>query len=145
MSADADPRDPLVRLSRLLDRNTATLLHDLDESGTCAVRGSIDGNKVFAYCTDARRSGGAMTALGCEHVIGAIDWACQEGQAVVGLWHSGGALLTEGVRAVGLVERGPDHVLDALGHSRHPSRRRRRSPPRLLVEVPRSAPCSLSD
>ena len=100
MSADTDPRDPLIRLSRLLDSNSATLLHDLDESGTCAVRGSIDGYKVFAYCTDARRSGGAMTASGCEHVIDAIDMACQEDEPVIGLWHSGGAKLTEGVEAL---------------------------------------------
>jgi acetyl-CoA/propionyl-CoA carboxylase carboxyl transferase subunit len=100
MRADTDLRDPLIRLSRLLDPDSATPLHDADESGACAVRGSIDGDKVFAYCTDARKSGGAMTASGCEHVVDAIDMACQEGHPVIGLWHSGGAKLTEGVEAL---------------------------------------------
>jgi acetyl-CoA/propionyl-CoA carboxylase carboxyl transferase subunit len=97
---DGDYRDPLLRLSQLLDRNSMTPIHDLDDSGACAARGSIDGDKVFAYCTDARLSGGAMTAHGCQHIIDAIDMACQEGKPVIGLWHSGGAKLTEGVEAL---------------------------------------------
>jgi acetyl-CoA/propionyl-CoA carboxylase carboxyl transferase subunit len=100
MDSDQDPRDPLLRLSRLLDLDTLTQLHDTDDSGACAVRGTVDGAKVFAYCTDARRSGGAMTAAGCQHVIDAIDSACEENEPVIGLWHSGGAKLTEGVEAL---------------------------------------------
>ena len=66
-----------------------TPIHDIDDTGACGVRGSIDGDKVFAYCTDARRSGGAMTARGCQHIIDTIDVAFREGKPVVGLWHSG--------------------------------------------------------
>jgi acetyl-CoA/propionyl-CoA carboxylase carboxyl transferase subunit len=95
-----DPHDPGCRLSHLLDQGSMTPLHDQDGTGARAARGSIDGNKVFAYCTDARKSGGAMTALGCQHIVDAIDLACLEGKPVIGLWHSGGAMLTEGVMAL---------------------------------------------
>jgi acetyl-CoA/propionyl-CoA carboxylase carboxyl transferase subunit len=100
VNSDPDPRDPVTRLSHLFDHDSIMLIHDADDSGVCAVRGTIDGDKVFAYCTDARLSGGAMTAAGCQHVIDAIDAACQEGEPVIGLWHSGGAKLTEGVEAL---------------------------------------------
>jgi acetyl-CoA/propionyl-CoA carboxylase carboxyl transferase subunit len=97
---DADNRDPFIRLSQLLDRNSLTPLHEPDGNAACAVRGSIDGMKVTAYCTDARIAGGAMTADGCRHVVEAIDTAVREGHPVLGLWHSGGANLTEGVSAL---------------------------------------------
>jgi acetyl-CoA/propionyl-CoA carboxylase carboxyl transferase subunit len=99
-AAEVDQRDPLCRLANLLDLDSLTPIHDADDAGTCAVRGTINGAKVFAYCTDARKSGGAMTARGCQHVADAIDLACREGNPVIGLWHSGGANLTEGVEAL---------------------------------------------
>ena len=43
---------------------------------------------------------------GCRHIVNAYDTAIEEQNPIVGIWHSGGARLTEGVRAlhaVGLV------------------------------------------
>ncbi|TAM91878.1 MAG: acyl-CoA carboxylase subunit beta, partial [Jatrophihabitans sp.] len=44
--------------------------------------------------------GGAMGEDGCGHVVDAIDLAVRERVPVLGLWHSGGARLAEGVVAL---------------------------------------------
>lgn len=100
-----DPRDPEVRVAALLDAGTVAPLRSADSSGVYAVRGRIDGAKVIVYCTDATTMGGAMGTEGCRHIVEAIDVAIRERCPVIGLWHSGGARLAEGVEA-----------LDAVGH-----------------------------
>ncbi len=60
----------------------------------------------MAFCTDATIMGGAMGSAGCRHIVDTIDAAVRERVPVLGLWHSGGARLAEGVEAlhaVGLV------------------------------------------
>lgn len=101
-----DPRDPLLRLQRLFDAGTVSLLHDRDDSGVLAARGTIAGRPTFAYVSDATVMGGAMGIAGCAHMVDAIDAALEAQAPIVGLWHSGGARLAEGVaalNAVGLV------------------------------------------
>jgi acetyl-CoA/propionyl-CoA carboxylase carboxyl transferase subunit len=95
-----DHRDPMIRLSGLLDADSLRPLHEPDPSGVRAVRGRIDGADVFAYCTDAAVMGGAMTAAGCRHIITAIDAAVRDGCPVIGLLHSGGAALADGVESL---------------------------------------------
>jgi acetyl-CoA/propionyl-CoA carboxylase carboxyl transferase subunit len=95
-----DLRDPELRLERLCDSATLVLLHPRDNSGVFTARGRIDGAKVIAYCTDATTMGGAMGSEGCRHIVEAIDIAIRERLPVIGLWHSGGARLTEGVEAL---------------------------------------------
>lgn len=97
---EPDPREPEVRLARLLDEGTMTLLRPADSSGVLIVRGRIGGAKVVAYCTDATKMGGAMGSDGCGHIVQAIDTAVRERCPVLGLWHSGGARLAEGVQAL---------------------------------------------
>lgn len=98
--AESDFRHPVARLSMLLDTDSFTPLHDADDSGAQGVRGSVDGHKVFAYCTDARIMGGAMGAAGCRHIANTIEAATHEGAPVIGLWHSGGARIIEGVQSL---------------------------------------------
>ncbi|MGH3768907.1 MAG: acyl-CoA carboxylase subunit beta [Pseudonocardiaceae bacterium] len=95
-----DPRDPELRLACLFDPATLVSLHPRDSSGAFAARGRIDGAKVIAYCTDATSMGGAMGSEGCRHIVEAIDIAIRERSPVLGLWHSGGARLGEGVEAL---------------------------------------------
>ncbi len=97
----ADPRDPVLRLAQLLDVGSLTLLlpHD-DGSGVRAAHGRIDGKKVVAYCTDATRMGGALGYAGSRRIVEAIDLAVHERCPVVGLWHSGGAKLADGVESM---------------------------------------------
>jgi acetyl-CoA/propionyl-CoA carboxylase carboxyl transferase subunit len=104
--SSTDPRDPLARLENLFDPGTTVPLHARDKSGVLAASGNIDGVRTIAYCSDATVMGGAMGVDGCKHLVKAIDTAIEEESPIVGLWHSGGARLAEGVEAlhaVGLV------------------------------------------
>lgn len=95
-----DHRDPLVRLRALFDAGTVRTLVGADDSGVLSARGEIDGMPAIAFATDATRMGGAMGVEGCRHIVDAIDAAVRERVPVVGLWHSGGARLAEGVVAL---------------------------------------------
>jgi acetyl-CoA/propionyl-CoA carboxylase carboxyl transferase subunit len=101
-----DPRDPVLRLEKLFDAGTLELLHPRDDSGVVAARGRINGAPAISFCTDATVMGGAMGAAGCVLIVDAIDLAVRERVPVIGLWHSGGARLADGVEAlhaIGLV------------------------------------------
>src|SRR5262245_53891692 len=74
-----------------------------DGSGVLTARGQIDGTPVISFATDATLMGGAMGTEGCRHIVDAIDIALRERVPVVGLWHSGGARLAEGVVALDAV------------------------------------------
>src|SRR5262245_15272572 len=65
-----------------------------------SARGQVDGAPVVAFATDATRMGGAMGIEGCRHIVEAIDLAVRERVPVIGMWHSGGARLAEGVVAL---------------------------------------------
>jgi acetyl-CoA/propionyl-CoA carboxylase carboxyl transferase subunit len=98
-----DPRDPELRMQLLFDPGSLRLLNSRDDSGVLTGRGTVDGGPVVAFATDAARMGGAMGSQGCRHIVDAIDTAVRERMPVVGLWHSGGARLAEGVEALDAV------------------------------------------
>ncbi|MEV1330648.1 carboxyl transferase domain-containing protein [Micromonospora costi] len=102
-AAGVDQRDPEIRLRALVDAGSLRLLAPRDGSGVMWARGEIEGTPVVAYATDATRMGGAMGAEGCRHIVDAIDTAVRERVPVLGLWHSGGARLAEGVVALDAV------------------------------------------
>jgi acetyl-CoA/propionyl-CoA carboxylase carboxyl transferase subunit len=95
-----DPRDPEDRLLRFFDAGSMRQLDARDTSGVLAARGTVAGSPAIAYCTDATVMGGAMGVDGCQHIVDAIDAALRERVPVVGIWHSGGARLAEGVTAL---------------------------------------------
>jgi acetyl-CoA/propionyl-CoA carboxylase carboxyl transferase subunit len=99
-------RDPQARLEALFDPGRVTLLLPADDSGILAARGQVDGLTVVAFASDPRVQGGAMGSAGCAAIVTAYDHAIEVGAPIIGLWHSGGARLREGVEslhAVGLV------------------------------------------
>jgi acetyl-CoA/propionyl-CoA carboxylase carboxyl transferase subunit len=101
-----DPRHPHRRLSALLDPGSLTLISPDDRSGMLAATGTVHGSPVVAFCSDATVMGGAMGDEGCRVVVQAYERALADGVPVIGLWHSGGARLAEGVlslHAVGLI------------------------------------------
>ncbi|SCL68371.1 acetyl-CoA/propionyl-CoA carboxylase carboxyl transferase subunit [Micromonospora citrea] len=102
-SSAVDYRDPESRLRGLFDAGSLRLMAPRDTSGVLWARGEIDGTPTIAYATDATRMGGAMGTEGCRHVVDAIDTAVRERVPVLGLWHSGGARLAEGVVALDAV------------------------------------------
>ncbi len=101
--AAVDHRDPEVRLRALFDRGSLRTVSGRDDSGVMSGRGQVNGTPVIAFATDATRMGGAMGTEGCRHIVEAIDLAVRERVPVVGLWHSGGARLAEGVVALDAV------------------------------------------
>ncbi len=106
-AADATlPRDPIVRMEALFDPGTLGLITPDDGSGAIAGTGLILGTGAVAFASDPRTQGGAMGEAGCAAIVAAYDEAVTRGFPVIGLWHSGGARLAEGVaslHAVGLV------------------------------------------
>jgi acetyl-CoA/propionyl-CoA carboxylase carboxyl transferase subunit len=101
-----DPRDPLLRLAAFFDAGSLVTLSERDRSGFLAALGTVDGVLAVAFASDASVQGGAMGEAGCEVILAAYERALELGCPVVGLWHSGGARLAEGVvslHAVGQV------------------------------------------
>ncbi|NEE02085.1 acyl-CoA carboxylase subunit beta [Phytoactinopolyspora halotolerans] len=96
-SRDEDPRNPNHRLAALLDAGSLELISPDDRSGMLAAVGTVHGTPVVAFCSDATVMGGAMGHDGCRVVVDAYERALADGVPIIGLWHSGGARLPEGV------------------------------------------------
>ena len=113
------PRDPKERLAALFDPGTLEILpvgvspggrpplrgHE-ERSGVVAGTGLVHGASTVAFASDARVQGGAMGTAGCAAIVAAYSEALARGVPIVGLWHSCGARLAEGVaslHAVGTV------------------------------------------
>jgi acetyl-CoA/propionyl-CoA carboxylase carboxyl transferase subunit len=96
------PRDPITRLEALFDEGTMSLLTAVPHEGTGAVAaaGLVDGSGAVAFASDPRVQGGAMGVEGCAVIVSAYDEAIARGVPVIGLWHSGGARLAEGVASL---------------------------------------------
>ena len=102
---EADPRNPNHRLAALLDPGSLSLITPDDGSGMLAATGSINGSPVVAFCSDATIMGGAMGVDGCEAVVQAYRRAMVDRVPILGIWHSGGARLAEGVLSLHAVGR----------------------------------------
>ncbi len=103
---EQDPRNPNFRLRALLDRDSMELITPDDDSGMLAAVGAINGSPVVVFCSDATVMGGAMGVDGCAVVVQAYERALADRVPILGIWHSGGARLAEGVlslHAVGLI------------------------------------------
>lgn len=97
---DQDPRNPHHRLIAFFDADSLTLISADDDSGMLAAVGTVDGTEVVAFCSDATIQGGAMGSAGCAVVVQAYVRALADDAPIVGLWHSGGARLAEGVESL---------------------------------------------
>jgi acetyl-CoA/propionyl-CoA carboxylase carboxyl transferase subunit len=105
LSAEPDLRDPWLRLRQLFDDGNCEPLNATDDSEVRTAVGRINGSRVIAYCTDGTRMGGALGAIGSRHIVAAIEFAVRERCPVVGVWHSGGARLADGVESMDAVGR----------------------------------------
>lgn len=105
---EEDPRNPNFRLAALLDPGSVELITADDDSGMLAATGAVNGNRVVAFCSDPTVMGGAMGVQGCQVVVRAYERAMHDRVPILGIWHSGGARLAEGVlslHAVGQIFR----------------------------------------
>lgn len=100
-----DVRSPLVRLGAFFDNGEFTLITPADDRGAVSAVGYISGANVVAFATDPTVQGGAMGTDGCRAIVAAYDRAVADNAPIVGLWHSGGARLREGVASLDGVGR----------------------------------------
>lgn len=105
MVDEVDPRSPRVRLEAFFDPGTFTAITPEDDRGVLVGVGAVRGAEVVAFATDPTVQGGAMGSDGCRAIITAYDRAFADSCAVVGIWHSGGARLREGVASLDAVGR----------------------------------------
>ncbi|HEV7649805.1 MAG TPA: carboxyl transferase domain-containing protein [Actinophytocola sp.] len=99
-SVEPDYRDPVHRMSQLLDPGSLEPVHRREGLGVVVARGRVDGSEVVAYATDGSRLGGVIGATECRLVAAAIDSAVARRCPVVGIWHTAGATPAEGVAAL---------------------------------------------
>jgi acetyl-CoA/propionyl-CoA carboxylase carboxyl transferase subunit len=92
-----DPRHPVNRLAALFDEDTVDPITAVDDSGMLAAVGRVHGIPCVAFCSDPTVMGGAMGDEGCRVVVQAYQRALTDRVPIIGLWHSGGARLAEGV------------------------------------------------
>jgi acetyl-CoA/propionyl-CoA carboxylase carboxyl transferase subunit len=101
---ELDPRSPTARLTALFDDGFEAITAD-DDSGVLAGIGRMLGTTAVAFACDPTIQGGAMGSAGCTAIVVAYDRALADGVPIVGLWHSGGARLREGVESLDGVGR----------------------------------------
>jgi acetyl-CoA/propionyl-CoA carboxylase carboxyl transferase subunit len=89
----------------LFDDGEFTTITPEDDRGVLAAVGRANGTNIVAFCTDPTVQGGAMGYEGCRAIITAYDRAFADSSPVIGLWHSGGARLREGVLSLDGVGR----------------------------------------
>src|SRR5487761_1125353 len=97
--ADTLPREPRARLAALFDPGTLAAIAG-DGTGVLAAVGRIGPLSAVAFATDPAVQGGALGLAGCEVITAAYEHAVTLGVPVIGIWHSGGARLAEGVASL---------------------------------------------
>ena len=102
---DLDPRSPRARLTAFFDDGEFTAITPEDDRGVLAAVGRANGTNVVAFATDPTVQGGAMGYEGCRAIVTAYDRAFADSSPVIGIWHSGGARLREGVLSLDGVGR----------------------------------------
>jgi len=101
----ADPRSPVARLTALFDDGSLNAITADDDSGVLAATGTMFGTAAVAFACDPTIQGGAMGSAGCRAIEVAYERALADDVPIVGLWHSGGARLREGVESLDAVGR----------------------------------------
>jgi acetyl-CoA/propionyl-CoA carboxylase carboxyl transferase subunit len=100
-----DPRSPVARLTALFDEGSLNTITADDDSGVLAATGTMFGTAAVAFACDPTIQGGAMGSAGCRAIEVAYERALADDVPIVGLWHSGGARLREGVESLDAVGR----------------------------------------
>lgn len=95
-----DARDPQARIARLVDDGKFEFLIPRTDCGMIAVTSSIKGNKVVIFASDATIKSGALGVDGSKVIVTAYKAAMGAQVPVIGIWHSGGARLGDGVASL---------------------------------------------
>jgi len=65
-----------------------------------AVTGTVKGNKVVIFASDATIKSGALGVDGSKVIVSAYKAAMGAQVPIIGVWHSGGARLSDGVASL---------------------------------------------
>ena len=104
-TTELDPRSPRARLANFFDDGVFETITPEDDRGVLAAVGRAHGTQVVAFATDVTVQGGAMGNDGSRAIVTAYDRAFADSAPIVGIWHSGGARLREGVLSLDAVGR----------------------------------------
>lgn len=99
-TSEVDSRDPELRISRLVDDGKFEFLIPRTDCGMIAVTSFIKGNKVVIFASDATIKSGALGVDGSKVIVTAYKAAMGAQVPVIGIWHSGGARLSDGVASL---------------------------------------------
>lgn len=90
-----------ARLTALFDDGTLKYVaSQVDGIGAVSATGKINGRTVVAFANDPSFQGGALGAAEGAVIVDAYAIAMKELCPIVGIWHSGGARLQEGIGAL---------------------------------------------
>lgn len=90
-----------LRLTSLFDEGTLEYIaSQVDGIGAVSATGKINGRIVVAFANDPSFQGGALGAAEGALIVDAYAVAMKEQCPIVGIWHSGGARLQEGIGAL---------------------------------------------
>ncbi|MEY2773352.1 MAG: hypothetical protein RJB51_773 [Actinomycetota bacterium] len=90
-----------ARLTALFDEGTLNYVaSQVDGIGAVSATGKINGRTVVAFANDPSFQGGALGAAEGAVIVDAYAIAMKELCPIVGIWHSGGARLQEGIGAL---------------------------------------------
>ncbi len=95
-----NPRDPEARIARLVDDGKFDFLIPRTDCGVIVVTGLVKGNKVVIFASDATIKSGALGVDGSKVIVTAYKAAMGAQVPVIGIWHSGGARLSDGVASL---------------------------------------------
>ena len=112
-----DPRDPEARIARLVDDGEFSFLVPRTDCGMVAVTASIKGNKVVIFASDATIKSGALGVDGSKIIVTAYKAAMGAQVPIIGIWHSGGARLSDGVASLDAFGEVFQTMISASGRS----------------------------
>jgi acetyl-CoA/propionyl-CoA carboxylase carboxyl transferase subunit len=95
-----DPRDPALRIAKLVDEGKFEYIFNPTDCGMVAATGLVKNNKVIIFASDATKQGGALGAEGARVIVQAYKAAMGAQVPIIGIWHSGGARLSDGVSSL---------------------------------------------
>jgi len=95
-----DLRDPALRIAKLVDEGKFEYIVNPTDCGMVAATGLVKNNKVIIFASDATKQGGALGAEGARVIVQAYKAAMGAQVPIIGIWHSGGARLSDGVSSL---------------------------------------------
>lgn len=89
------------RLAQLLDEGSLRYITEQQDGlGAISVSGTINGRDVIAFANDPSFQGGALGGAEGKVITDAYEIAMDKQCPIIGVWHSGGARLQEGIQSL---------------------------------------------